>query len=271
MMATMMATMFAAGSELDLPTLKTSFILASVLFQYPVMIIVPIILGLWLSRRLSIPRWVWGVGMATFVASQVVHIPLNFVLGIGGGIGPIAHAPLAVQAIAVGLTSGLCEEVARYIAMRWMVKKQSGWATSMVFGAGHGGVESILFGIGAAFGLLFMMFLPHLGDIAKEPSVQAGAWSYSIIPWYHSVYAGVERVGAVMAHIGLSVLVMRAVTRRNIFYLIVAILVHAGLNALILPLTAAGVDMIWLEAAGLVVGGALLATGLILREREPIG
>ena len=41
------------------------------------MILMPIGLGLWLEKRLRLGWRLWWIGAATFVLSQVGHIPFN--------------------------------------------------------------------------------------------------------------------------------------------------------------------------------------------------
>ena len=254
------------AKKVDLPPVKVPMVVAAVLVQYPLMIVLPVVLGLWLRKRLRVPIWVWFAGMASFVGSQVIHLPLNFLLGFG----PLKGAPLPATAVVLGLSAGLCEECARYLVMRLLQRRQqTGWAAAMLLGAGHGGVEAILFGDLAALALLSMLLLPLAGEKAALPEVQAAAWSYWTNAWYTPLYAGVERVGAMMAHLGMSVLVMRAVTRKNLFWLAAAIGAHALMDGLILSLKAARIGDLWLEGVVLVIGAALLAVALLLRERPP--
>jgi uncharacterized membrane protein YhfC len=253
------------AKKVDLPPVKVGFVVAAALVQYPLMIGLPIVLGLRLRRRLSVPLWVWFVGMASFVGSQVVHLPLNALLDR-----PLAGAPLGVVAVTLGLSAGLCEELARYLAMRLLLRRQqAGWATAMLLGAGHGGVEAIIFGVLAALGMVSMLAVPLMGERAALPEVQAAVWSYWVNPWYLPVYAGVERVGAMMSHLGMSVLVMRAVTRKNLLWLAAAVGAHALMDGLLLPLKAARVDDLWLEVVVLVIGAALLSVALWMREPAP--
>ena len=64
-------------------------------------------------------KWV-GAGAITFIGSQIVHLPLNWKLG---QIGLIPSAtPISFQTAALlGLTAGLCEELARAAALTWCV------------------------------------------------------------------------------------------------------------------------------------------------------
>ncbi len=60
------------------PKKKVAFLLVSLLFQIPLMIGLPLWLGLRLRRKLDIPMKVWAIGALAFVVSQVVHLPLNW-------------------------------------------------------------------------------------------------------------------------------------------------------------------------------------------------
>jgi uncharacterized membrane protein YhfC len=251
----------------ELPTIRVSFVLTSVLVQWPLMIGMPIALGLWLRRRLGVPLGVWGLGMATFVVSQVVHIPLNMGLGLLGRPGPLSAASWPVLAASLGLSAGLCEELARYAAMRLLLKAHTTRHAAVMFGAGHGGIEALIFGVMVAANLLFMLLLPALGDLGARPEIQAAAWSYWLHGWTEPIYAGVERVAAVMSHIGLSVLVMRSIQRRNVLWLLAAIVLHSVLDGMLIPLQRTGIDVGWVELIVLGFGVVLLGATLVPRER----
>ncbi|MBI3242288.1 MAG: YhfC family intramembrane metalloprotease, partial [Chloroflexi bacterium] len=105
-------------------------------------------LGLFLARRLNLRWGLFGVGAVTFVASQVVHIPLNYGLTwlFANHVlpGPPAEWQLLFNVTVLGLTAGLCEETARYAVYRWWIRSARTWREALMFGAGHGGIEAIL-------------------------------------------------------------------------------------------------------------------------------
>lgn len=251
----------------DLPIPDVRFLLVAGLIQFPLMIGLPIALAWFARRRLGVPLWVVALGMAGFVGSQIVHLPLNYALGLLGREGWLSHAPLPILTIAVGLSAGLCEELARYGIMRAMAHKQNGWPVAIAYGVGHGGGEALIFGLLALANTVAMALLSRLGELAQRPEVQAAAWSFWSTPWYTPAFAGWERLSAILAHLGMSVLVMRAVTRRNPLYLVAAIGAHTLLDALILPLRAAQVGVFWTELIVFVVGCVLAAVALGMREQ----
>jgi len=169
----------------------------------------PIALGVFLRRRLGTPWMLYLAGAATFIASQVVHIPLN--LGIGrlfqmGGFSQYpATAQLILGATIVGLSAGVCEETA----------------------AGHGGFESMFFvGLTVAITFAFMIFArgADAAAIGLPPDQIAAYWGQ---PWYNPLLGAVERLLAICIQLALAVMVLQVFTRRNIGYLFLAIGWHA--------------------------------------------
>ena len=49
------------------------------------MIFFPLALGWWIRRRYRVGWGIFFAGAATFVLSQIVHLPLNWALGLLGG------------------------------------------------------------------------------------------------------------------------------------------------------------------------------------------
>jgi uncharacterized membrane protein YhfC len=81
-----------------------------------------------------------------------------------------------------------------------------------------------------------------------------------------AVVGGVERVFAMTAHIGMTVLVMRAVSRKNIAYLIAAIAAHTVLD-MYAVWAMARLGIWWTEAGVAVFALGMLAMTLGLRDR----
>ena len=63
----------------------------------------------------------------TFILSQIVHLPLNWALGLLGGGQGVALWPLAPMALVAGLSAGLCEEGARWIVLTFFLKQVRRW------------------------------------------------------------------------------------------------------------------------------------------------
>jgi len=244
------------------------------------MIALPLALGVWLARRLGTPWRLFFVGAGTFVLSQVVHIPLNLAIDRLVRAGLVPTPPPAYQllfsAVVLGLSAGLCEEVARYLVYRFWIKDARHWRPALMFGAGHGGVEAILFGGLALWGALNIIVLSQtdlttLGmpadQLAAVKEQLALALSY---PWWYPLLGTVERIFALATHVALAVLVLQAFKRRNLAWLLAAILWHAAVDGVAVYLVGAlgpGAGPLWAEAALALF--ALAALGVIWALREP--
>ena len=207
------------------------------------MVVMPILLGVFLARRLGLKWSLYAVGAVTFVASQVVHIPLNigltalFANKTLGVPAPPAAWRLPFNAVVLGLTAGLCEEIARYLIYRYWIKSARTWREALMFGAGHGGIEAVITGalVGVAFVQLAALRYVDVSTLPIPADQQALAAKqiadYWAAPWYASLLGAVERAFALCFHLSAAVLVLQAVTRRNLLWLVAAILWHTAINA----------------------------------------
>jgi uncharacterized membrane protein YhfC len=186
-------------------------------------------------------RPVW-IGAVVFVFSQVGHIPFNQFLMIPGlralGVDVAAQAGISLWVLgaAAGLSAGVFEEVARYLALKFWLKKDTHTLLPLKYGIGHGGIEAVLFGLLAAVALVQVLVLGGDGLEALLPADQIELARTQIeafwaVPWYHSLLGAVERVSAMAFHIGASVLVYKSVRTKNLLYLIIAVIGHTALDA----------------------------------------
>ena len=242
------------------------------------MIALPILLGIVLASRLKAEWRLYALGMVTYVASQVLHIPFNqWVLNplllrlaphpTGGS------TDLVVVALLLGLSAGVFEETARLLMLLGPLRQARSWREGLMFGAGHGGVEAILAGLVVFYVLIQLVALREV-DLAAtlDPSqVEAARTALATfwgMPWYEHLLPAVERVIGLCLHLALSILVLQALTRRNWLWFLLAVLWHALLDALaVFAMQTWGVY----ATEGLVAACGLLSLGMIwlLRDREP--
>ncbi|PFK30460.1 YhfC family intramembrane metalloprotease [Bacillus cereus] len=167
-------------------------------------------------KRRYIP---YVLGVLAFVISQVlIRIPILQYLGGNSTTYSMFSAMHPVLfAIVIGLSAGVFEELARFVAIRFFMKQRD-WQSGFLFGAGHGGIEAVLFfGSGAVVLLFFSR------DISYGNSYFIG---------------GIERFFAMLLHIGLSIIVLQGVLQKRFLYVVFAITIHGLVDALvgILPL-----------------------------------
>ena len=240
------------------------------------MIAMPLALGVYLYRRLGAEWRLFGIGAVTFIVSQVFHIPFNaWVLNPlieHLGIAMDVPAQLAVVALLLGLSAGVFEETARYIAYRSQLKKKRDrtWNSGLMFGAGHGGVEAIVLGIIVIYGFIKLFALKDANLEALIPLDQLEVaraqidlfWS---APWYAAILGAVERAATLCFHMSAAVLVLQAFRRKNIVWLFVAIGWHTVLDAV--AVFASQTWSIYLTEALIVVAG-VISVGIIFLLRE---
>jgi len=232
----------------------------------------PVALAVWLTRRTGKAGWLLvGVGVLTFVGSQVVHLPLNWALGHIGVLPQDKTRVLQIVVVA-GLTAGLCEETARVVGYRLLKRRARTWQAALTLGVGHGGIESIVVG-----GIVLLTFvnmavlrnqdLTALGlagdQLALAQQQMAAYWGQ---PWHIPLAGAVERLTSIVMHLSLAVLVLQAFTRRNVLYYAGAVVWHAATDALAVTLLANGWDLWAIE--GVLALVALVNLGLVLTFRH---
>lgn len=134
-----------------------------------------------------------------------------------------------------GLAAGVLEEVGRYIGFAVLLKGQTEWKDGISYGIGQGGAENFLVG-GAAFVqfLLFAQMLNHgtFGSLSSKLPEDALLQLRHLLtgPSSYFLIAGAERIFAFVFHLALSLIVLYAVKKGEIKYLLFAIILHAVLD-----------------------------------------
>lgn len=145
------------------------------------------------------------------------------------------------------LAAGIFEETGRLVGFRFLLRRQSGRETSVMYGIGHGGIESLLLGGVAAVANLAVSLQYNAGTLtgdllAAVPAALAASPAYFLA-------IGVERLVTICLHIALSVLVFQAVKRPGKRWLYpAAILLHAGMDVFA-ALYQRGVITLWTSEA----------------------
>jgi uncharacterized membrane protein YhfC len=208
------------------------------------MIGIPLVLGLVLSRHFKLDLGLFGVGAMTFIGSQIFHIPFNqwllnpFLERLNLQPEP-GSLDLAVAGFFLGLSAGIFEETARYIVLRRWLPQARTWEEGLMFGAGHGGIEAIIFGLLAMWGFLQLAAFQDLSPETlsavlgpeKAEVLQTYLLSFGELPWYYNLLGALERVSALCIHLGATLLVLQAFTRKNIGWYFLAVLWHTAVDA----------------------------------------
>jgi uncharacterized membrane protein YhfC len=188
----------------------------------------------------------------------------------------VALWPLPLMALVAGLSAGVCEEGARWLVLRFWRREARSWAHGVAFGAGHGGVEAVLLGLLVTVNFVAMVTLREVGPAALGLSggaleqAQAQVDVYWSTPWYLPLLGGLERIAGVTIQIALSLLVVRALARRNAGWLLAAIGAHGLVDSVAVLLVGVGWPLWAVEGIMLFFALGGLALILAFRRSEPV-
>ena len=164
--------------------------------------------------------WPFCAGMLTFFISQMVlRVPLMQLLNTQAWYTVFTMAQPVIFSLLIGLSAGVFEEVGRYGTMRLTMRKQQAWQAAIAFGLGHGFIEGILL-IGINYSYLLALNLAY-PVAAPLPDASMAIW------------AGIERLLSYVAHVGWSVMVMQAVRRKKLLWLLLAVITHGIVDGML--------------------------------------
>jgi uncharacterized membrane protein YhfC len=141
------------------------------------------------------------------------------------------------------LMAGIFEETGRLVAFKTLLRKRTNRETSISYGIGHGGIEVVF-----VLGLTYFQFLSYammlnngtfgtvVAQVAEKApeklsQVQSVIDSLTGFTFTSLLAAAVERVFAVLFHIGASILVFYACKDKKKFWLYpLAILLHTAMD-----------------------------------------
>ncbi|MBQ4293819.1 MAG: YhfC family intramembrane metalloprotease [Lachnospiraceae bacterium] len=186
------------------------------------------------------------IGIAAFVVFALVLEQLCHIL-VARLAGESLMDNQVFYAVYGGLSAAVFEETGRFLAMKFLMRKNLTQENSIMYGIGHGGAESIL--------LIIVSFLPNLmtsvminnggmqealGAVdatVREETVQELSVLWTT-PSAEFALAGIERVLSFVLQLCLSYLVYLAVRYKKPGYYFLAMALHFTIDALTVPLRA---------------------------------
>lgn len=182
------------------------------------------------------------------------------------------------------LTAGVFEECGRYLILKHILKKNRTPENAVLYGIGHGGIEilavvlplmvtylsiAVLFSSGNTETALRTLKITEENAAAVLPSVQAAA-AFDYAAMAMNV---MERLFAMLLHIGLTVIVFYGVCSRKAVFLTLAVMLHMLMDTFP-ALYQRGVLPLWaveLWAAFLMVAVGFVAWKLYKKMKAPMG
>lgn len=172
------------------------------------------------------------------VSARVLELGVHYICILGNN--PVSRFINGNTLVFViyGITmAGVFEECGRYVVMKFILKKNRTRENAVMYGIGHGGIETLAVILPSLILYLLVAVLFSTGDVqhamsslkiteetaaAALPSVYAAAsFNYGLM-----VMNVIERLFAMFLHIGLSVVVFYGVYSAKKIYLPMAIILH---------------------------------------------
>lgn len=226
-------------------------------------IALPIALIVIAHARLKVGWRYAGFGALIFFTFQIItRVPLiqilqYFLLPTIKSSRPLLIAFLLFAA----LTAGIFEEVGRYLGYRWfMGHEEKTWAKGVMYGLGHGGLESAVLVAGLSGVTLLNVWLLTSTNLGIVPAAQRATAisqlsALAAQPAWLPLLGGWERVCAITAHVMFSLVVLQVFRRGSLGWLWLAI----GLHTLLDGVTVLIPQFVHLGA----VGNPLLVEGVV--------
>lgn len=205
-------------------------LVAAILFE----ILFPLLLGFIVWRRFGVSWRYFLYGALIFFLFQLItRVPA--VLVIQNLIQPQLQASqtlLFAWVVILSFTAGLFEEGGRYIGYRWLMQRETKtWSKGVMFGLGHGGLESMLFVGGLSILTLVNLVALSAINLQTLPEAQRNLVTQQLAqiaaqPVWLPLISAYERFWTIAIQVGLSVLVLQVFVRGSLRWLWLAILAH---------------------------------------------
>lgn len=203
-------------------------------------IVIPLAVCIWwlLTRKEKITTVL--IGAATWFVFAIIleSLPKLLFFNPSTSLGKAVMGNVVLYTVIGALLAGIFEETGRLVAFKTVLRKRINKETGISHGIGHGGFEA-----------MFIMAISWIQYIAYASMINAGTFQTVIdqaaatgadvsslealpaqimaITPVSGALNTIERVFAMILHVGLSILVFYGVRRSKIGYYLLAILLHA--------------------------------------------
>lgn len=199
-------------------------------------ILFPLVVAFLIWRRYRVSWRFFLYGALVFLVTQIlVRIPLvqgaQFLLREQlQGSEVFLYAWLALLA----LTAGIFEEGGRWLGYRFLIKKDFTWEKGLMYGAGHGGLESMLLVGGLALLGLVNIIAISATDFSQMnlppdqlAQIEIARQQIAAMDWWMPLLGAYERFVTIFFQIAMSILVLQVFVRGSLKWLWLAIALHA--------------------------------------------
>ena len=229
----------------------------------------PIGLMVWWKKKTGEKIWSFIVGAICFclfamVLERILH---QLCLVNENAVSKTITASPVLYTLYAAFAAGIFEETGRLFGFNVLLRKHSNNECSVAYGIGHGGIEVLML-LGINY---FILLLALLGvNFGSEAANSQMLETVKAVTVSGAFIGMLERISAMMIHIGLSMLVFAAAREKSLFWLYpTAVLLHALADAPA-ALYQYGIikSLFAVEASAFVLGILCLIFGInVLRKR----
>lgn len=216
----------------------SSFVSISVLLAFSV--IAPIAVAIWWVKKHNERISTVIAGAATWLVFAIIleSIPKAVFFDPDSSLGSTVLGNPVLYTIIGCLLAGIFEETGRLVMFSTILRKRTNKETAISHGIGHGGFEAMFLMVNMAVQYLVFASMINAGtfDAFLENTAATGAdiSALQTVPdqlmaWTAgtSILSIIERIFAILLHIGLSVIVFHAVRDKKPLAYILAVVLHA--------------------------------------------
>ncbi len=228
---------------------------------------IPIVLFLYFRFKMKADIFPFFAGCLVMLVFAMILEPGVHQIVLGSSVGGRIQNNVWLYGLYGGLMAGLFEETGRLLAFKSILRSHSGNdANALMYGAGHGGLESVVILGVSMISNIAVAFMVNNGTISEftDPltgdalaRAEAGIAALTTTGSLAFLLGALERIFAVTLQIALSVLVWFAVngSGRMSLYL-AAILIHFFIDAAAVILSGFDIPLLAIEAViGILTAG----------------
>lgn len=243
-------------------------------------VLFPLVIAWFAWRRLRVAWRYFAYGAIIFLLFQLIsRVPL--VMALQGIVAPQLQASrvwLLSWIAGLSLSAGLAEEIGRYMGYRWLFREEKTWARAVMYGLGHGGLESMVLVAGLTLlGLINLVALSTM-DISALPltaeqrdQIRQQLAAVAAQPDWLPLVGAWERLWTLPVHVALSVMVLQVFRRGQVWWLWLAVAAHTLVNLVAVGMGPVfglqGMDAIWAPEIVVTIAG-LAGLWVIWRLRD---
>ena len=244
-------------------------LMIAIVFALLITIVLPVIAGIWLKKRLGVPWRVISYGaLGYFLVQSLITLAFSgFNALVADNSLSLSGESLSTAQILISIFFGaLFGVLVRWLGMKYLNENLDTLEAAYGIGLGYGAAESIML-VGLP---LLTTFITMLSNMNVDPQTSTldpaviqqieDLWQVSaLIPLVGSL----ERVASLVMHITVTILILQVFTRGSKLWLLAAFGLELVVNGLIVGLAQLGLQYGWV----ILVALALMVVNLYLLYR----